>query len=474
MRFSRFLIIASACGSLLFVVLNGCDQPPEEVVIPGGIPGDAWKVPIDVSGDTTQNDWLELGWQSFIALSWPADTGTSAIPGQPNTTLSITAANAASLPTVWDSYLTADETFLPQGANPGAWTMPAQPRVMKQDPQTGKMIPVIGALTKGAAIAGKPIDEFDEAGVNRPLIDQNSNFVLFEVMINQAEFQYLSNSSYYNADSQKAAFKNPNAPTFKSFPDGVNHMPSGLPAWAQFGATEIKASWRILETDPNSPNPDLVKRYYTQRVFYETPDNQVVGPVTVGLVGLHILRLTPSTHSTWFWATFEQVDNVQVASPVPNRPNGQPLTPSFNPGPGTQGPTYANGYSYEPNEIVEGQSLPQDTPVNVSRVTPIPSDVQAINTKYQQLLSGTVWQYYQMVNTLNPDPNGPCPLPGPPSTVKMNACEMVNTSMETYTQVKTNCNSCHAFAFPQGAPTNSSDFQVFTFLLKRAQSAGGM
>lgn len=422
-----------------------------------------WQMPIDVGNNPTQNDWLALGWQSFIALSWPAETGPGVSGGQPNKNLSITDPRAASLPTVWMTFLSKEQVFQQNAADPGAWSSPSLPLPQKMDPETGKMIPVLGGLSKSSGHHHP--GEFDEAMTNSPLIDQNGNYVLYEIRLNQSEFEYIKTNMYYNANIQRDAFKTTPS-SFKGFPDGVINMPPDLPGYARYGATEIKASWRILNTDPNAANPDIPSRYYTMRAYFETPDKKVLGPYTLGLVGLHILRLTPKTHSTWFWATFEQIDNVKVFDPIPNRPNGKPLTPSFNLGPGTQGPTYyPNGYSYQPQPIVEGSPLPAHQPVGVSRVTPIPSDVQQINALYQAQLKGTPWQYYQMVNTLNPMLNGPSKLPTPPgSDVTMNASEMVNTVMETYTQTSTNCNSCHAFAFPQGAP-HTSEFQVFTFLL---------
>ena len=486
--FILVILLITYCGKSKTEEKTRVKEPEKsEEVAPktsSGIPANGWQMPIAVGGGSTpiqnptQMDWLELGWQSFIALNWPASTTSGAIGGQPNEGLNITSPTAASGPTVWLTYLSKEQVFQPNAANPGTWTAPTLAAPTKEDPETGKMIPVIGGLSKGTA-AGVD-DEFDEAGTNSPVIDQNGNYVLFEIRLAQAEFTYIANNKYYNADVQKAAFKT-TPPTFKSFPDGVENMPPNLPAWAQFGAAEIKASWRILITDPKAPNADIIDRYYTQRVYFKTPDGKTEGPYTVGLVGLHILRLTPGTHTTWFWTSFEQVDNLKIFGTIPNRPSGKPLTPSFNPGPGTQGPTYPMGYSYQPKPIEFGSPLPDNPPVNVSRYTPIPSEVETINAKYQGMLKGTVWQYYQMINTLNPQPNGPSKLPTPPGNdITMNVQGMVNSTMETYTQAQKNsttgaitamnCNDCHAFGYPQGAPTNTTEFQVFTFLLGDATS----
>ncbi len=471
---TRRMMIVACC--LAGLICSGCTSGPVGAPSPTATAA-GWQMPVDANGgaNATHQDWMQFAWQSFLALNWPAQAGGT--PGQPDTGQTPAGACpkpgdpvAQCIPTVWTSYLNSEQVFLANGANPGTWAQPTQPLPMAQDPATGQMVPVLGGLSKGTA-HGQPNGEFDEAGTNSPLIDQNDQYAVFEVELNQSEFTFIINNGYYDANNQKAAFPPGQPSTFKGFPDGVNNMPADLPMWAQFGATEVKASWRILQTDRNAPNPDIVGRYFTRRAFIETPDGQQLGPYTLGLVGFHILRLTPSTHSTWFWATFEQVDNIQIADqPIPTRPNGQPLTPSFNPGPGTSGPTYPKGFSYQPAKITEGEPLPAPTPVGVSRVTPLPADVVAINSTYRGTLSGTVWQYYQLVNTLNPQAGGPCAVINN-SSATVNACEMVNTTMETYTQVQTNCVSCHSFAYPQGAPQPDPNFQIFTFLFGDAQSS---
>ena len=91
-------------------------------------------------------------------------------------------------------------------------------------------------------------------------------------------------------------------------------------------------------------NPDEIAsgRFFMQDVYFASnisASDPPCGPVTVGLVGLHVLQLTPSTGSTWFWASFEQIDNVEVPA---DHPTGRP---SFNPGPdGTCPPPVPDGY----------------------------------------------------------------------------------------------------------------------------------
>jgi hypothetical protein len=355
------------------------------------------------------------------------------------------------------TYLAKEQVFLPAAQNPGIWTNPT-----KDYPTSPSGLPILGSFGKGGSSTH---DEFSEA-TNNPLIDQRSNYVLYEIRMNQSEFTYLSQTGYYDANQQIAAFPlSPAKPTFKPLPKTGLDLPipidPPLPVWAQQGAVEVKAAWRILVT-----GKDDFSRFYTRQAYYETPDQKIVGPVTLGLVGLHVLRLTPSTGSTWFWATFEQVDNIVQ--------NVSSQTPSFN----TGNQTFPNGYSYIPAPLAAGKPLPANPPVGVSRISPgIPPEVQAINAQYQSKLAPSVWQYYQMIQVQFPDPGSAIKVPvsGNPT----NTADMRNTALETYSYPKnTNCTACHGFGFPQMTPAatkmygtggTSGEFQIFTFLLGDAQ-----
>ena len=439
------------------------------------IPATGWQVPVDVanSGSPSRADWLNLGWDTFVALSWPAQP--QGIPGQPNQGVSITDPKAAVGPTVWSTYLSKQQLFQPMGADPGTW---AQPTL---DPETQNGLPVLDGFSKVAP--DKFEDEFNEAFSSAPLIDTQQNYVLYEIRLNQAEFAYVVVNQYYDADKQIASFTPPIS--FVGFPKTgqditypTTKLPVTLPPWAQQGALEVKASWRMLTMT------DDASRYYTQKSYYKSPDGTVQGPVLLGLVGLHILRLTPTTGSTWYWATFEQVDNLGESGHTASFSSSKLPDPT------------AAGYSYKPAEIQSGQPLPPaPTPVNVKRVFPIANDVQAANQAYQAALKGTVWQYYQLIDVQNPVPKGTpgaAPVPLSPNPDKApnsgptvfsgsfaNTGQLANVTMETYQQLDPSitgtppqsCVNCHGqFGYPQGAP-QTSDYQIFTFLLGDATSS---
>jgi hypothetical protein len=477
------LILYAILAVPAVALLWNCSGTPKTTTTAGNTPQISWQVPVEVY-DTTQVDYAILGWQSFIALSWPADT---VYRGKPDTTKSI----GQGSPLVWETFRLKEETFFEDTlVNPGPWnasTINGKPRrsfATKNMFRLAKSFDTIPQDLQGG--------EFNEAGTNAPLIDQQGNYVVYEIAINESEYTYIFNHRYYNGIVQQQqihshTFTNPpkcDTPPLVRQGDSLYYQiaPSfsamGLPFFAQYGATEIKASWRVL---PANMPPAQMQRYYHRPAVIAVPNGYITAEV--GLVGLHILRLSYLTRNTWYWATFEQVDNVTV-------PSGAAFTPSFNPG---GNPSYPNGYACTgtgpcpPATITD--SLPAfPSPVNVSRVTPIPAYVDSLNAIYQTLLAGTVWQYYQMVGVVNPSvgTDGSYELPYPANTgVFTNVNFMSNVTLETYAQETSfgnpfsNCVSCHSFGIPQYDTAYPADkvyayqnSQIFTFLLGDAPVAG--
>lgn len=313
-------------------------------------------------------------------------------------------------------------------------------------------------------------DAFDEA-TGQPLIDQWSQYVRYEVRVSESEYNYYVTNSYYDADSQIVAVQQNR---FVGFPKGNQTIP-GLPAWSQFGATEIKASWRVF---PDNATAAEKSRYFRTKAILVDSYGNCSDTAEVGLIGLHILRLTPSTGATWYWASFEQVDNLSLQ---PQFGGTLPAHPNFNTNPPVM---YGDsGYSYKPAPIKYGQPLPAPKPVGVSAPPFRSTDplLDSINMAYNKMLAGTPFQFYQMIGTVNPPyagqtnptidsvPGGTYP------SVTVNAAQLANSTMETY-GVKSNCVSCHMFGYPQLPPNYptpySSSLQVFTFLPGLAESSG--
>ncbi|MDQ3742868.1 MAG: hypothetical protein M3444_00510 [Acidobacteriota bacterium] len=458
------------------------------------IPPDAWQIPFapdnEGSPDQTEGDYYKFAWQSFIALNWPALSGRR---GAPDTTKKIgdKGADGQLLPVVWDTFKGPSELFLPNAQTPGPWdSPPPAPPAYCTGLHPGEMVLSMAAKDEPGVLSDVNQAGFPQSAkmkLRGPVVDQSLNYVRYDIRLDRSEFQYFVDNKYYDQSVQKTAVRNTKQgkqPAFLFPPKGNEPWIQNLPPYARQGSIELKSAWRILD-----PRKDVVERYYHIPAYVADPAAKTCREVTVGLIGLHILRLTPKTGATWVWATFEQVDNVEVSAGVLPGPGGTPLAPSLNPGPnGKPKPPYFGGYyGKEPPPVLPNQPLPKPTaPNDISRLTPMSGDVQAVNRQYQSMLGGTVWQYYELVGSLNPYVKGAAgpqkyvvphhSYPDSADPAYINTRDLANTSMEAYVQ-PTSCIVCHAYAVPWGAtficdPKGCSDvskFQAFTFLLKYAQ-----
>ncbi|MEE2907945.1 MAG: hypothetical protein VX527_08955 [Planctomycetota bacterium] len=497
---TSLVLAVHAQSSLLAAIPDPCD-----------LTEDGWLMPMDLDEGASNEEWLRFGWESFIAMNWPHQPGGQG--GEPNKNLSICDSIAPDFDTAWYTYNQKMQLFQTNATAPGQWSNPTLP--VPTHEYDGDEYRIFGMPAKASSfidelLAGAPIDLFDEAGSNAPLFDQNGKIVLFEIYVNESFWTYIQQFQYYDRLIQKNAVADD---AFVGFPmtgqasdPGMNGVE--IPDYAQQGAMSVKVSWKQL-TDEEVESD----RFYTREVYYRNSNGISIcsdggEPVTIGLIGMHILRLTPNTGSTWFWSTFEHVDNVTVGHGA-----NAPATPSLNPGLGSDcPPPYAGGYTCvdsctntngssvgcAPEEVTE-TSYPDgvceplmDNIPNVSRVVPISTEIEAVNAEYQAVLAGTPWAFYKQINTLQPasledapicsDGNAAHVPNGNPAddyglSNLMNTCDLTNTSMETYTQADTSCISCHAYATPvladdqkyNGLPINT-EYQVFTFLMSDAKN----
>lgn len=485
MKIFKILAVATICLGLAFAVKVVFTAGPTKVFASAHTPVQSSAsastpvispaVPVDVnnSSNPSQNDWYNLGWQTFVALDWPAlSASAGGSLGQPNTSLSVGAtANGAFVPTVWATYRDVSTVMLNQAANPGDWntpqSIPSACNTSTPAPVAPGFQPMIidGSTFKGAALT---LDYVNQATGN-PLVDQEGWYTIADIRVDQSEYDYIQQNNYYSGLAQTKAVKsNKFAAIPRTGQPGDFNPPINLPGYAQYGALEVKTTWRVL-----NPTQDqkIIPRYYTQWGYFIQPDGSCSGPSLFGLIALHILRLTPTTPATWFWATFEQVDNTS-APPVPNA--SATLTPA---NPTSPCPTL--GYN-PPAPASHSGNVPwnnQNSPNNICQVTPIPSAVQQVNSTWQAALNQTVWQYYQMDDTINPCPSGASGCVGfhLSGTTTVNTGVLANTAIESYGQATSSgentCLDCHAYAAPypyvQSGPPSSS-LQIFTFVLQNA------
>ncbi len=113
------------------------------------------------------------------------------------------------------------------------------------DPRQTRFLGVVSAVGE---LNAANLSEIDQA-FSGPLIDQNGEFVYYEIMIDPNEVDYLCKNGLYNINGQV---------TFSTGGGKVN-MPSGTSDKDWGGSTELKFAWRILKK-----GKDDFSRFHTQ------------------------------------------------------------------------------------------------------------------------------------------------------------------------------------------------------------------
>ena len=458
-----------------------------------GVPTVSSTIPND-SPLTDQPTMNCTAWQEFIALNWAAAPGKRGAP-DPSVTPAQFGAPNATAPTVWETYKASSEVMLPGGATPKKWDDPPPPPPCSGNPSARALLdnPRTRVLSMVSAFGEFSLDETTQAS-GQWLADQNGNIVYYEIKLNQDEFNTIVDNHFYNATVQETTAstgKNPAGGAYQvKLPSGC--LPGTCPNNGSpvLGAIEIKAAWRIL-TDPSR-----YSHYLTAQAVLV--NNGKCSTATMGLVGLHIIHKT-ITQPQFIWATFEQVDNLQLASPATfSNPSCKCQILIPNSCSGSKTPLYENCLSTQK----AGDNCTANTtpgydavstgcaayPIQVSRNLPIPNNssdpVVATNTAAQQLITGantgSVFQYYQLIDVLwsgspqnnytnqpgTPGPQVPLSMSG--ATPDPSALPVANATMETYVQRLT-CLKCHVFAHtpPPKTGTYATDF---SFILGAAQS----
>lgn len=422
---------------------KGFPQAMPSPVISGNIPRQVVITGNPATPQDARPFFDNFSWESFIALNWPALSGSRGVPNDPNNqSVFFNSPNGA--PVVWGTYKDSFDLFGQQNERPTAWNLPS------------KIPPCPGGTADQKALifttkGDTPLMQTKEA-FSFPLIDQRSNFVYFDIRYDEAQYNFIRGQ---DSDPSSWLYLLKNLAPKENEQFGVQ-MP--MTTTSSLGSIMVKASWRL------STSSDDPKRFYAINAQIYNSQTQKCTPSTVLLVGLHIAHKV-DPFSEWVWSTFEQIDNVPPDPDVSPKPSPPPNGYSFNNNTGT--PPTPNGYNYKPPLTAPGTPTPTPSPVQVTRVNPIPNtpggqSTRDVNLYYQGLLRGTVWQYYQLVVTQWPANPGigqgkPFMLMQKGGVYPQNAgaafpaTGAVNTTMETYFQTQNDaagaggnsCMSCH-------------------------------
>jgi hypothetical protein len=352
-----------------------------------------------------QSDVDTFAWNEFIALNWPA-TLSNCSPDTSKSILNVKSGDGTVA--VWQTWMPPDRVFVAPGRQPAAWCkgngLDAHGRrplldIAKADGRFAKL---------GAAFAkiSEPTGVLEPGGV---LTDQSGRWVRYEIVMNQDEYNYTIQNTLWSKAGQQA---------FKNAGNNAINLPTG-----PTGAVELKASWKVL-TDAEKNGGRYFTTVATVYNNAEGAPSPGPNPVTLGLVGLHIIHKTPE-QTSFFWSTFEQVDN------------------------DNDGVFHKTGSNTTPNKQTAQtpyiELTPDGTPINIPvqvkrehSVESVDDIAPLINAYYQALLNGSVLQYYRLISTQWQAGAAP---QGTPAFV-------ANVTLETYVQnlqdgKKSGCLACH-------------------------------
>jgi hypothetical protein len=387
-------------------------------------------------------------WQMFLALNWPTNG-----QGQPAALIT----DYKFGPPHWTLWQTSSQIYRSDGKRPVACGpapnaaleataqrpapllrgLPLMAKPANVDPRSVLLLGNLSAVGNISIVDLSEGHGETNQAFSGPLIDQNGNFVHFDIALDPHEVSYICETGIYTINGQEDFSKKNNSTlTFPSGTDGAD--------WS--GSTELKFAWKIIDQSKGD-QPD---RFFTMTAIIPTADGGT-RQVQVGLVGMHIGHKSQSSPQ-WIWATFEQVDNL-----VGDTMAHPPIKASF----------------YDPGCQICVPNLDPEvtgdttTPVQAVRAIPIPGEKQSLNAQAQAALKalGSVWQYYQLIDTQWPiDPTAkPTPwnagLPdalnnkpgGRPTPVFL-----TNITMETYFQAGVQA-ACHQEELPHSVACPSGD-----------------
>ena len=386
-------------------------------------------------------------WLTFIALNSPAD-------GKP-----IGAGGRRDAMTQWEAvsnYRPLADVMLPQGATP-TWGTRIVPDACKPLDGPGKIVVQVGE------------EAWNQPFRTGPLIDQNGNYAVFDILMNKVMFDFILTNNLYSKQGQEASTLNP-----IEFPIGINQGSGPTPGPGKMGAVMVKVSWRVLDPVKDAA---FMRTFHTANalIFFPGPPHTLQGPTcierTLGLIGFHVGHKT-NFAPQWVWTSFEHVAN----APTTSEATDKKLLPRYsffnaacdpkkqnclrNQTPPDPWPPKIDVTFHDPvyhSQIVREETLP-----------PFTADIAELNKSFRAILKGTVWENYMLLATQWPsdhaNPTDPLGVPAP--------TYLANTTLETYSQgevplASSSCMACHGNATDQHRPALASDF---TFILEKAQS----
>jgi len=394
----------------------------------------------------------EYSWQALVAINWPRDKQGNDLP-------KFTDKGEAT----WLGWKEAFQVYRKDGLAPSAWGGPRtssglgiSDAILNATDARLLLLSTTPTSKRSQNIA----DEVDQAFAGK-LFDQNGNVVVYEVLMNKEEYDYVVDNKLYNVNGQLAYTK--------KYPEA--DFPAGNYENSELGAIEIKFAWKILE------ETDHKDRYFRDEGYIIDEETNELVKKNLGMIGFHISQKTP-TGKQWVWSIFEHIDNLKETL-IEKDGKTTHIPPSLRDAdceicPANVDVTNHSRYEYKTDEhgnfwevTTRGTEIKGFYPkkykdstkakyyansevmkTQAKRMVEIPSRVQRINEKMQAYFKQqkSVWQYYELIDTQYPlNQNTPAPPYGDndyvlPTSVTdksggdTNIALLTNMTMETYFQ----------------------------------------
>lgn len=352
-------------------------------------------------------EFADYSWRLFVALNWPAESGQRGVPDCD--------AAFGGQPTVWETYKTTEQTFLPGAEDPGPWN-------------AGEMgQPTLFYRSK--VPQNLPVETQIRQAVGGWLIDQSGEPTYYQIGIDETSYDYIRRNEYYDADVVSQA-------SSVDFPDG---------------SLEIKAAWKILQA--SEPADEYLHRVAEVMTFdAEGKPTGVTREARVGLVGFHAIYKARG-FPQWIWTTFEHRRNAPTR--IEGASGGDPSGSwsYFDPD--------CTGSFCKPNVSPLSSGQPYGSPNQITRITPLEGAVKTANATWtaRPEIVSTAFAHYELISpqwpTAPDDPGQPQGAPSPDT--------VANITLESYIQPTSSCMACHSTARVPGNATTSNYSFVFLF-----------
>ena len=263
--------------------------------------------------------------------------------------------------------------------------------------QAGDHVPLF-AITKLMGDGTGGLTDINQAGMGNFgwVTAQNGKPTYYDVRLNQTEYDDIVGNQLYDATVQAVVARDPKKGLL--LPNGTVEIKA---AWLEIVDKTLWPRYRMIQTIIQEPDPKNPKAPAQCRV------------ANMGLVAIHMIHKTKLAQQ-FAWTTFEHIDNQPTTGGDPAALLGKRFT-CFNPVCDPTKDPYKCQINaapcVDPNK--PETCRPVSAPNQVEKIIPMPPATATLNADMQAKIKAaypnSVYQYYQLVDTLWPSDNTTIP-----------------------------------------------------------------